>query len=480
MGYVSPLFFLYLIACFMRPKLTLSIWSQNILTFTPPGFKQTLNVKFPDSRLAVCDKCKKNFKTRDMCRVRNTHTSPPWTTAYVCITVDSSCTDDEGKYIDRPLTVRMVQWQPYAVRKPFDSMTPVCAACKRTNRTRSFCRERHKHRQLPWCTVYVVLSALDQADPSTVVAGASKPTADESSEEQPLVQNGDIGNVVVHNDSNSEDAASMTKPSAEADSPTPASTNTITSDADDAGGDDINDIAESRTFLVKVSSRGSSIHWLDLLEHDESGSGGQSLQIQQAAAFYHPGADPAYAVAMPHQQAVGPIPHYYAHYAQQHQNALKSQQQYFFQMQQRQQQQMTQWQQQHSQYAAHPNQQPGDASATSGSGSTGGEGAVPASQQQQRDQGEDAPADPTAVPSPPPGQQWHMYYPPPAAYAQHTAVTGEATTTIIMNGGGGAVLAEHQQHHHNNESQDHPQHHEQPEGAAEDEPDTKRARSDAL
>ena len=31
----------------------------NVLTFTPRGFSQTLNVKFPDSRLAVCEKCKK-------------------------------------------------------------------------------------------------------------------------------------------------------------------------------------------------------------------------------------------------------------------------------------------------------------------------------------------------------------------------------------------------------------------------------------
>jgi hypothetical protein len=502
MGYVHHDCFLSQCYCLLHEsQLTLlSMSSQNICTFTPPGFKQSLNVKFPDSRLAVCDKCKKNFKTRDMCRVRNTHTDPPWTTAYVCITVDSSCTDNDGKYIDRPLTVRMVQWQPYAVRKPFDSKTPVCAACKRTNRTRSFCRERHKHRQLPWCTVYVVLSALDQADPLTVVAGASKPTTEYSAaEEQPPLPNGEIGYAVAQNDSNSDEAEYATKPSAaEPDSPTPASTETITSDAEDTG-DDINDIAESRTFLIKVSSRGSSIHWLDLLEHDESGSGGgQSHQMVQpaaaaaaAVAFYNPADPTAYAAAIsmvPHpQHAVDPNhAQYYAHYAHQHQNALKSQQQYFFQIQQRQQQQqMTQWQQQNAQYVqpvGGVQQHPGDVSATSGSGSTGGDAAgPPPAQQQQRDQGEDAATDPTAVPSPPPGQQWHMYYPPPVAYAQHTAATGEA----IMNGGvGGAVFSNQQQHqhtnHHNDESQDHPQHDEQSEGAAEDEPDAKRVRSDVV
>jgi len=149
----------------------------NVLSFTPPGFKQTLNVKFPDCRLAVCEKCKKNYKTRDMCRVRNAHTEEPWTTAYICITLDDSCTH-EGKYVDKPLTVRMVQWQPYCVKQPFSAKTPVCAACKKTNRTRSFCRERHQHRQLPWCTVYVILSALESTDPSTIVAAPSRPAGD--------------------------------------------------------------------------------------------------------------------------------------------------------------------------------------------------------------------------------------------------------------------------------------------------------------
>jgi hypothetical protein len=89
----------------------------NVLTFTPPGFKHTLNVKFPDCRLAVCEKCKRNYKTRDMCRVRNSHTTEPWTTAYMCFTLDDNCTDANGKFIDKPLTVRMIQWQPYCVRR---------------------------------------------------------------------------------------------------------------------------------------------------------------------------------------------------------------------------------------------------------------------------------------------------------------------------------------------------------------------------
>ena len=54
-----------------------------------------------------------------MCRVRNQHTGPPWTTAYICMTIDESCTDEDGKYVDKPFIVRMVEWQPYCVVKDF-------------------------------------------------------------------------------------------------------------------------------------------------------------------------------------------------------------------------------------------------------------------------------------------------------------------------------------------------------------------------
>ena len=271
-----------------------------------------------------------------MCRVRNTHTSAPWTTAYMCITVDDSCLDENGKYVDKPLTLRMVQWQPFVVKKPFDPKTPVCAACKRTNRTRSFCRERHRHRQLPWCTVYVLLSALDQADPSTVVAGASRQVDNSNDGDEQLKDESEKTTATTDEDS---------KPRAE-DTSTGAGSETISSDVE-GEGDDINDIAESRTFLAKVSCRGSSIHWLDLVDYDSNDP--QHFEAPEnaaAAAAYPP--PPPQAMDPNHPQA-----QYYAHahYAahQQHQNALKSHQQFFFQMQQ---------QQQQRQYPGHQGQPP--------------------------------------------------------------------------------------------------------------------------
>jgi hypothetical protein len=203
----------------------------------------------------------------------------------------------------------MVQWQPFLAKKAFDKKDPVCAACKRTNRTRTYCRERNQHLYLPWCTVYVVLTALDETDPSTLVAAPS----------QKIDSDGE-GDSVAESRTNSKDEASV------------AGSATTGNEAESAS-DDINDIAESRTFLVKVSSQCTSIHWLDLAELDSAGSHdvyGNGNQHVAHAALNDPQL-PYYSHGMDYAAA-------------QHQSVLKSHQQYFFQMQQRQHQyQPSQW-----------------------------------------------------------------------------------------------------------------------------------------
>lgn len=243
-----------------------------------------------------------------MCRVRNKHTGPPWTTAFICITVDDSCLDEDGKFVDEPMTVRMVQWQPYRVKEPFDPKTPVCASCKRTNRTKSFCRERHQHRKLPWCTVYVLLSTLDSVDPSTVVAGPTK--------KDDVVE------------------SSCIYPQA-----SPESTTVVAETSESKVGDDINDIADSRTFLAKVSVDEVSIHWLEVAEYDPNQIvtvPGDYSEGQQMATQYSYAPQAVVAVD-PSQLPVGyyqPAPTPFNPTQQQQQEALKSRQQYFFQIQQ--------------------------------------------------------------------------------------------------------------------------------------------------
>jgi len=278
--------------------------SGNVLSFTPPGFKQVLNVKFPDCRLAVCERCKKNYKTRDMCRVKNGHTSEPWTTAFICITLHESCLDEHGKYVDRPLTVRMMPWQPYCVKKPFDSKTPVCSACKKTNRTRGFCRERHKHRHLPWCTVYVMLSAVDQTDPESIVAPPSHPSDSSSKSDwesgffttheniESSVCKQEKGHTSMRSFDSKGDGDEINsdgdlnehtrKPIDQSDDPDPKAREIEKDEptlkrkhkkpkynAKQDEGDDIHIVDQTyRTFLAKISCHASSIHWLEMVDHD--------------------------------------------------------------------------------------------------------------------------------------------------------------------------------------------------------------------
>jgi hypothetical protein len=217
--------------------------------------------------------------------------------------------------------------------------------------------------------VYVLLSALDQTDPSTVVAGASKKVPGE--------------------DDDVDDA----KPSAEEKST--AGSETIGSEPDE-DSDDIHDIAESRTFLAKVSSRATSIHWLDLAEYDMAadqsfpvGGSPHEAQQQYAAAPGMPPGDPQ----SQYFHAMG-----YA--AQQHQNALKSHQQYFFQMQQRQQ----------GGYQPHAHMPPPPQWQYMGQADPNHMGAPAGEAAAQHKRGhEDG-----GYQMPPP--QWGMYYPPPGHY----------------------------------------------------------------
>mmetsp|Transcript_43303 Transcript_43303/g.79258 ORF Transcript_43303/g.79258 Transcript_43303/m.79258 type:complete len:434 (+) Transcript_43303:90-1391(+) len=189
----------------------------DILRFTPHNFHQPITVHFPPQRLPVCEKCKRNYKARDICRVKWGHAGLPWTTAYVCITIDESCIGADGKYIAGQIltamtvTVQQQQPCPYFVKKQFmDFKMPCCANCKKANRTRNFCREVHGHRDLPWTTVYVVLSATEKGGELRDDSGGEK-----------------------EKETGSDD------------------------------GDDIHNIAPSRTFLSMVSTKQNSIQWLE-------------------------------------------------------------------------------------------------------------------------------------------------------------------------------------------------------------------------
>lgn len=132
---------------------------QCILSYTPPGFKQTIDIPFPAKGLSVCEKCKKNFKTRELCRHRYGHTDLPTGLTYICITLDSSCTNPDGSITDKLLTAQLIPRQPYLLKKESNGSLPICSVCKEKNYTRAYCRNKLSHKMLPWNTNYVVLSA---------------------------------------------------------------------------------------------------------------------------------------------------------------------------------------------------------------------------------------------------------------------------------------------------------------------------------
>ena len=136
----------------------------NTLHLELPGLSSALQVRFPDCRLPVCGRCKKNYKTRDMCRTQAGHTALPWSTVYICATFDHTCTDSNNNLKSGTFTARNIEWMPYCYKSDVSSETLICAACKTKNYTRKQCRIKSRHRYLPWSTVYVVLSCESNED----------------------------------------------------------------------------------------------------------------------------------------------------------------------------------------------------------------------------------------------------------------------------------------------------------------------------
>ena len=143
----------------------------NILKYTLPGLQNEIEIPFPDRKLPVCARCKKIYKSRDLCRIRDGHTDVAWNTTHLCVSLDDSCfaqtAKGELRLVDES-TIKFVASTlkgtiiPYHTKKSDTLLpgTPICMACKQKNYTRNHCRGKQKHRQLPWGTVYVVLSAV--------------------------------------------------------------------------------------------------------------------------------------------------------------------------------------------------------------------------------------------------------------------------------------------------------------------------------
>ena len=161
----------------------------NVLHYQIPGLNEAIDIPFPDRKLPVCKRCKKIFKTRELCRVRDGHTSVPWNTTYLCISLDDSCIThnekgeprlvtegpggpDSFRFLARSLPGPMM---PYKA-KPGDidmNTAPICLTCKQKNYTKTHCRKKQQHLFLPWSTVFVMLYAIPYTN--AVSDGESSP-----------------------------------------------------------------------------------------------------------------------------------------------------------------------------------------------------------------------------------------------------------------------------------------------------------------
>lgn len=185
---------------------------RNTLICAIPGIRNPVEVAFQSRKLPVCKKCKKIYKTRDLCRVRDQHTDLPWNTTYLCFLVDESClvnsdgkfmmhqeqqqyyasfagdasragrggheydADDDGNYIAETINIPasnstmclnvhddetfLLQQQLKNFRITLDKLgpnPPICHDCKEKNYTRQYCRIHHSHTHLPWNTTYAWL-----------------------------------------------------------------------------------------------------------------------------------------------------------------------------------------------------------------------------------------------------------------------------------------------------------------------------------
>ena len=65
---------------------------KNSLVFTPSGMGREITIQFPRKSPSskVCKKCKKNYKSREICRSNSGHNALPWNVVYLCVVIDES------------------------------------------------------------------------------------------------------------------------------------------------------------------------------------------------------------------------------------------------------------------------------------------------------------------------------------------------------------------------------------------------------
>jgi len=145
-----------------------TIIDKNILNFKFPGFENPINIKFPISYLLqVCEDCHLKKRTKATCRVRLSHKSAPWSPLFLCLVFDKTCLDKNNNLMDKPFSAKILPDEYHEIFSSAEVLSdvfPVCHTCRRHSLTRHNCRTEALHRNLPWCTVFISVTALSISD----------------------------------------------------------------------------------------------------------------------------------------------------------------------------------------------------------------------------------------------------------------------------------------------------------------------------
>jgi len=248
----------------------------NVIKYLIPGLKNTIEIPFPDRKLPVCKRCKKIYKTRELCRIRDGHTDTPWNISYLCVTLDDSCfvrdskgnlcllEDDSMQFVARSLPGPPM---PYCAKKGHigGAKAPICMACKDKNYTRHHCREKQKHQQLPWGTVYVLMSATPCTSENSFARNIDNRTHDSGpNNKRPA------SSISISSDCSSgqEDGSSSKKMKGDECSTTTSDTSASTSASTEEEvviSDDIRKVESTRAFLMTINKdRSCALRWLEI------------------------------------------------------------------------------------------------------------------------------------------------------------------------------------------------------------------------
>lgn len=231
----------------------------------PPGMPRSFEVPFPERKLPVCDRCKKNYRSRELCRQRDGHKALPWQSTYVVVTLSDDVLEkgSDGEtlqYADIPVAAELQQI-PEMCRGPADGIMarePICKVCKERNYTRDHCRNTLHHTTPPYQCVYVKLVPLP---PEGADSGRMRPAKRKKKRAE-------------------ENADGIPRPNL----PLPDEVVEV----EQHKSDDLTEIHPSKTFYAIISSKKISVKWCEQIRFPPSEPEEASPQPAAASAVGHP------------------------------------------------------------------------------------------------------------------------------------------------------------------------------------------------